>query len=79
MDLFLIQLDGASVDARQNYARCRSGLFLAAQRLPRSLANLFSREMVSGPESGDHVLLLLGQAEELHPQPLVSFPWPLCL
>ena len=49
------------------------GLFHLLKRRPGPFAYLFSWEMVPGQEGGDHVIILLGQAKELQPEPLLHF------
>ena len=55
------------------------GFFHLLKGRLRSFADLFSREMVSGPESGDQVLRSARSGEGAAPAAAASFPWPLCL
>ena len=49
------------------------GFFYLPKGHPGPFADLFSREMVPGPKGSDQVIILLGQAKELHPKPLFHF------
>jgi hypothetical protein len=49
------------------------GLLQLFKRRPGPFAYLLSREMVTGPEDGEHVIGLLGQTKELCAESLLHF------